>query len=228
MSNLDSLIPESTHSTIIDSIHVTPDDVHAELCQLNVNKACGPDNLTPFLLKNAADFIAVPLCHLFNKSLSTGMLPFDWVSGNIVTVHKCNDKHNPNNYRPISLTSKVFEHIVYRHLVSSLEHHHLLSSTQSGSRNKRSTVTLLTEAADDWSQCLEQRGTVHCLLLDFAKAFDPVPHERLLLKLNALGIHGKVLSWLRCFLTTRKQRVVINGVFSDWALSHQESHRELS
>ena len=82
---------------------------------------------------------------------------------------------------------------------------------------KTSTVTLLTEATDDWSQCLEQRSAVHCLLLDFAKAFDSVPHERLLIKLNSLGIRGEILTWLRFFLTERKQRVVINGTFSDWA-----------
>jgi len=94
---------------------------------------------------------------------------------------------------------KVFERIIHRHLVSTLECHHLLSPSQSGFRNKRSTVTLLTEAVDDWSLCLEQRSTVHCLLLDFAKAFDSVPHERLLLKLHSLGINGKLLSWLRSF-----------------------------
>ena len=173
-----------------------------------------------FLLKSAADFISVPLCNLFNKSLSTGTLPFDWVSGNVVPIHKRNDKHNPCNYRPISLTSvimKVFECIIHHHLVSALEHHHMFSSSQSGFRSKRSTATLLTEAVDDWSVCLEQRSTMHCLLLDFAKAFDSVPHERLLLKLNSLRIRGDMLSWLRSFLTTRKQRVVINGVFSDWA-----------
>ena len=88
----------------------------------------------------------------------------------------------------------------------------MLSPSQSGFRNKRSTVTLLTEETDDWSQCLEQRSTVHCLLLDFAEAFDSVPHERLLIKLE---IRGEILTLLRFFLT--KQRVVINGAFSDWA-----------
>ena len=78
-------------------------------CPVSVNKACGPDNITSFLLKNAADYISIPLCHLFNKSLSTGTLPFDWVSGNIVPIHKRNDKHNPSNYRPISLTSVVIK-----------------------------------------------------------------------------------------------------------------------
>ena len=219
-ANLDSLISESSHPTIIDSIHIAPDEVHSELCHLNISKACGPDNITPFLLKSSADYISLPLCHLFNKSLSTGTLPFDWISGNIVPIHKRNDKHNPSNYRPISLTSvviKVFERILHRHLVSALERHRVLSPSQSGFRNKRSTVTLLTEATDDWSQCLEQRSAVHCLLLDFAKAFDSVPHERLLIKLNSLGIRGEILTWLRFFLTERKQRVVINGTFSDWA-----------
>ena len=198
---------------IINSISITPEEVHDELCCLNVSKACGPDNITSFLLKSAADYISIPLCRLFNKSLSTGTLPFDWVSGNIVPIHKRNDKHNPSNYIPISLTSvviKVFERIIHWHLVSALQHHHLLSPAQSGFRNKRSTVTLLAEAVDDWSQCLEKRSTMHCLLLDFAKAFDSVPHERLLLKFQSLGIHGKVLSWLRFFLTKRKQRVVIH------------------
>ena len=227
-ANLDSLIPESSHCTIIDSIHITPDEVHAESCHLNVDKTCGPDNITPFLLNSSADFISIPFCHLFNKSLSTGTLPFDWISGNTIPIHRRNDKHNPGNYRPISLTSvaiKVFEHILHRHLVSAVEHHHLLSPSQSGFRNKRSTITLLTEATDDWSQCLEQCSTVHCLMLDFANAFDSVPHERLLLKLSSLGIHGKVLSWLRLFSTKRKQRVVF---FQIGPVLLQEFLRELS
>ena len=73
--------------------------------------------------------------------------------------------------------------------------------------------------------CLEQRSIVHFLLLDFVKAFDSVPHERLLLKLSSLGIHGKVLSWLKLFLTKRKQRVVL---FQIGPLLLLEFHRELS
>ena len=171
ISYLDSLYPESSKPTIIDVIQITPDEVHTELCKLDTSKACGPDNIIPFLLKSAADFISVPLCNLFNKSLSTGTLPFDWVSGNVVPIHKRNDKHNPCNYRPISLTSvimKVFERIIHHHLVSALERHHMLSPSQSGFTNKRSTVTLLTEAVNDWSTCLEQCSTMHCLLQIFS------------------------------------------------------------
>ena len=51
---------------------------------------------------------------------------------------------------------------------------------------------------------------------DFSKAFDSVPHERLLLKLDAIGIRDHLLQWIRCFLTSHLQRVVINGKFSSW------------
>ena len=63
---------------------------------------------------------------------------------------------------------------------------------------------------------LEARRSCHCLFLDFAKAFDTVPHHRLLLKLRALGITGNLLEWIQSFLTTRFQRVVVNGHLSEW------------
>ena len=53
--------------------------------------------------------------------------------------------------------------------------------------------------------------------MDFAKAFDSVPHFRLLVKLNSLGIGSDVLAWIKAFLSNRKQRVVIEGVSSPWA-----------
>ena len=218
-SNLHLLKPALVHPTIIDTIEISSSDVYEELHHLDVSKACGPDLLTPFLLKLTAEYISVPLSQLFNKSIISATLPSDWISANIVPIHKRKDKHLPENYCPISLTSivvKVLERIIHRQLVSALESHQLLNSSQYGFRAKHSTVTLLSEAIDDWSSSLECRGTVHCLLLDFAKAFDSVPHERLLLKLNLLGIDGNLLSWMRYFLTRRRQRVVINGVYSNW------------
>jgi ribonuclease P/MRP protein subunit RPP40 len=53
--------------------------------------------------------------------------------------------------------------------------------------------------------------------LDFEKAFDKVPHQRLLLKLHAYGIRGKYLEWIKNFLNERKKRVVLGKNKSDWA-----------
>ena len=92
-----------------------------------------------------------------------------------------------------------------------------MSHHQYDFQRNRSTVTLLLQAVDDWSLSLEHRESIHCLFLDYAKAFDSVPHERLLLKLESLGICGNLLEWVTFFLTKRFQRVVVNGTYSDWA-----------
>ena len=67
-----------------------------------------------------------------------------------------------------------------------------------------------------WTETLDKGGVVDAIYLDFAKAFDSVPHKRLLVKLEAYGIRGKALGWLRDFLHERRQRVNVNGAFSRW------------
>ncbi len=69
---------------------------------------------------------------------------------------------------------------------------------------------------DNWTRLLENDQTVDAIYLDFAKAFDSVPHQRLLRKCKALGIEDKVLSWIAAFLTNRRQCVNVNGTASDW------------
>ena len=108
------------------------------------------------------------------------------------------------------------ERIIHCQLLNALEANHLISNFQHGFRHQHSTITLLLSAVHDWASFLEKRHSVHCIFLDLAKAFDYVPHSRLLLKLESLGIWGNLLSWLKFFLTRCFQRVVINGVFSDW------------
>ena len=146
------------------------------------------------------------------------------MTANIVPVHKKGDKRLPSNYHPISLISIVvkvmeriiMERIIHRQLVRALESKHFISDSQHGFHHKRSTFTLLLSAIKDWAFCLEKQNSVHCVLLDLAKAFDSVPHCRLLLKLECLGIRGNLLSSFRSFLTKRYQRVVVSGSFSEW------------
>ena len=80
----------------------TPDVIYQELLHLNVSKVCGPDLLPTLTLKKAAEFICLPLYNLFNQSMSSGQLPRDWVTANIVPVHKKGNKGFTSNYRPIS------------------------------------------------------------------------------------------------------------------------------
>ena len=77
-----------------------------------------------------------------------------------------------------------------------------------------STTSLLLVTANDGKTFNDHQNS-HCVFIDCTKAFDSVPHERLLLKLEAYGVHGPLLQWFHSFLTTRRQRVVINGNYSD-------------
>ena len=126
------------------------EEVHREQLNLQRDKACGPDHVSSYLLQKGADFLASPFTKLFQLSLSTGTLPNDWVTANIVPVFKKGDKHFSSNYRPISLTSvvvKVMERIIHRQLMTALETNHLISNYQHGFRHQRSTVTLLLTAS---------------------------------------------------------------------------------
>ena len=150
--------------SIIRFIKFDVEEVYNELQNLNCNKACGPDLLPARLLKMTAEFIAPSLAQIFQLSLSSGKLPLDWTSANIVPIHKKGDKQLTANYHPISLTSivvKIMERIIHRQLVCALEEHNLLSDCQFGFRHKRSTVSLLLQAVHDWAGSLDRRNSTH-------------------------------------------------------------------
>src|SRR5664279_972649 len=84
--------------------------------------------------------------------------------------------------------------------------------------NGRSCTTQLIKVMDKLTEILDQGGAVDMVYLDFAKAFDKVPHRRLLRKLNGYGISGELMIWIEQFLVNRKQRVGVAGCFSEWTL----------
>ena len=101
--------------------------------------------------------------------------------------------------------------------MSFLNENKLLNEHQHGFRSGRSCVTQLIDVLDTWTGMLEEDGGVDVAYLDFSKAFDSVPHQRLLKKVKAHGIHGNLVDWIGSFLIGRKQRVVVNGKESSWA-----------
>jgi len=81
---------------------------------------------------------------------------------------------------------------------------------------KKSCFTNLLATFEDWTSTLDQGYGVDVIYLDYSKAFDSIPHQSLLCKLEAYGICGNLLSWLSNFLSNRLQRVTINGCLSEW------------
>ena len=124
------------------------------------------------------------------------------------------------NYRPVSLTCvpcKLLEHIVCSNIMAHLDEHKLLSDKQHAFRKRHSCETQLVTVINDWAKILDNGGQVDTFILDFEKAFDTPPHELLKCKLYEYGIGGNTLKWIDSFLCFRQQRVVVNGIKSDWA-----------
>ncbi|KAL8561533.1 hypothetical protein ACOMHN_057227 [Nucella lapillus] len=202
----------------IPRIHIHPEGVLKLLRDINPNKAPGPDKIPNLVLKECAPNLAPALTTLFQYSLDTGDLPSDWRNANIACVYKKGDKHAAENYRPISLTSvinKLLEHIICRNILTHLEKHDILTNLNHGFRSGYSCDTQLLLTSHDLLQSYDHQRQVDVAILDFSKAFDTVPHKRLLHKLKSYGIRGSLHTWITNFLVHRKMSVVIEGDSSE-------------
>ena len=110
------------------------------------------------------------------------------------------------------------EHIVLSHIAKHLSTNDILINQQHGFRKFFSCETQLIKVINDWAKGLNQNVQTNVILLDFSKAFDSVPHGRLLNKLNHYGIRGKIASWISSFLANRTQVVSVNGTHSTPAI----------
>ena len=98
-----------------------------------------------------------------------------------------------------------------------LEENRLLSDNQHRFRGKRSCESQLLLFVDKLAKSMYSGKQVDVAVMDFSKAFDVVPHKRLLNKLNFYGIIGNALNWIEVFLTGRTQQVVVDGEASELA-----------
>ena len=171
------------------------------------------------MLRKCSQSLAKPLSIIFNKSLQTGDVPAAWREANVSPLYKKGDKTNPLNYRPVSLTStvgKVLETIIRDELVKHATENTIIKIQQHGFMKKKSTLTNLLEYLEVLTKAKNLRVPVDINYLDCKKAFDTVPHRRLILKLGDLGVQGNILKWIEGFLKNRRQRVSIRGSVSDW------------
>ena len=169
---------------LLEDIDINMTRVRKILQELKQNKSPGPDGIHNRVLYEIRDEIAQPLTDLFRCSLDTGELPSEWKIANITPIYKKGRKADPNNYRPVSLTSavcKMMERLVRDELENHLEKQGLLSPSQHGFRKGRSCCTQLLEVIHDWDDILEESKPIDVIYLDYRKAFDSVPYERLLL-----------------------------------------------
>ena len=193
----DSEIPSKGTSpfTPMGEITVEPKGVLKLLNGLKVHKAPGPDGLSARVLKECSSEIAPILAFIYNESLAQGTVPGDWRQANVIPVYKKGEKYDAANYRPVSLTCiccKTLEHIIVSNINKHLSLENILADCQHGFRSQRSCETQLVQFFHDMVSNLDRaqnRGhrQTDVIIMDFAKAFDKVPHKRLLYKLYYYG-----------------------------------------
>ena len=197
----------------INHTEVSTETITKLLQSLKPNKSPGPDSIHPKILKELAEELAVPFKILFDLTMNKGKIPSGWKQAEVRPIFKKGAKTSPDNYRPVSLTSvvcKVFEKIVREALCKHMQDNNILSKDQFGFCQGRSCVTQLLVTINDWMFSLDNHVPVDAAYLDFSKAFDSVPHKRLIHKLSSYGIKGNLLNWISDFLDQRTQHVTIN------------------
>ncbi|XP_065665729.1 uncharacterized protein LOC136087151 [Hydra vulgaris] len=151
-----------------------------------------------------------------NKSFGTDC---SWLEANVTPLYKKSCKTDPANCRPVSLTSvtcKILEKIIRDKITEHLSHNNLISTCQHGFVTSKSSLTNLLETMDFITFAKSNKKLTDVIFLDYAKAFDKVPHKPLLFKLEKYGIVGKLFSWINSFLSNSRQRVVLGETISDY------------
>ena len=200
-----------TEETLVNIVF-TRDKIREKIKNLKSNSAPGPDKITVNILQAAREELLEPLLTIYNKTLRSGTVPADWKKAIVTPIFKKGTKGDAGNYRPVSLTSipcKIFESIVKDSLMSHLQEHNLIKDSQHGFMPGRSCATNLILFQDKLTKIVDQGKAADIFYLDFAKAFDKVPHERLLQKLKNKGIQGNVLRWIGNWLKGRTQSVKV-------------------
>ena len=164
------------------------------------------------------------------QSIETSTLPSVWTKAFVAPVFKKSTNCMLENYRLVSLTCvscKILEHIICKHFRTHLEQYGNLTQLNHGFRTKFSCETQLLLTLQDLLLARDRKIQTDVAILDFSKAFDTVPHDRLLGKMQFVGIQDPLLDWSAAFLKTQEQTVVVDGRIFSHVKSYQECPKAL-
>ena len=188
-----------------------------DICYSNKCQICLLQKLLSTLLRHTVQYIPCGQDHECIKLTGDLLLPStpdNWKEANVSLIFENGDKSQLANNRPVSLTSicsKAIEHIIHSHLMNFYEDNQILCDQTHGFRKHRSCESQLFTTVQDLASGIDNSQQIDAILLDFSKAFDKVPHQRILIKLEHYGVRGTTLRWIRSFLSNKTQKVVVEG-----------------
>ena len=174
----------------IPDTKIREEGVQKLLEDLDPNKATGPNNISPWVLRTSAEIIAPALTVIFKSSLLSGILPKEWLQSQLSPIFKKGDRSLPLNYRLVSLTSVCSQ--IMEHILTHLDQHDLLCQEQHGFRKHHSCESQLINTMQDLTSASNVNKQTDMVVMDFEKAFDKVPQSRIHAKIYHYGIRGKL------------------------------------
>ena len=200
------------------NIVVSQDSVTSLFKHIDVNKAPGPDGIGGRVLRCCADQLGSVFTHLFQLSLDSGHIPALWKFSNIVPLPKKPNPKQPNDFRPVALTSvvmKTLEKIVKSLVLAATEKS--LDPLQFAYRAGRGVDDAKLFILNTLYKHLEKpKAHARILFADFSSAFNTVqPHILVQRLLSDFNVAHQLVQWILDFLTNRQQRVFVNGMYSD-------------
>ena len=207
-------LPRSSSSSIY--LHdCTPDEVSKIISELKNGKS---SDIPIHVVKQSSHIISPLLSVLYNECMKDGIFPDDLKIGRISPIYKKDNEELLENYRPVSTLAvfgKIFEKIIYKRLYSFFQSQNTLYENQYGFRRGHSTSHALNFSVNYVESCLKKRQHVLGIFIDLSKAFDTVPHQELLSKLENYGIRGNANKLIASYLSNRFQYVSVLGEDSE-------------
>ena len=195
---------------------VTEGEVQKLIMQLD-NKKKTSGNIPTNLLKASSSICGPIITRCINSAFKNSEFPSQLKLADIVPIHKKAETTIKSNYRPISLlptVSKLFEKIMFSQINTFFQDK--FSPILCGFRQGHSTQHALFNLLQSWQESLDKGEIVGTLLMDLSKAYDCIPHDLLIAKLEAYGFDPPGLNLLYSYLTGRNHRVRIGNTFSSW------------
>ena len=193
------------------------DDILKKVKKLNTSKASQQSDITTKVLRENDEFFARFFHENFNLCIDVDIFPSDLKIADVTPAYKKKSKYPKENYRPVSIRSnisKIYERCIYDQIEKYFND--ILSKYQCGFQKAYSAQHCLMSLIEKWKESVDSGGAFGALLTDLSKAFDCLPHDLLIAKLNAYGFDKKALKLIHSYLSSRKWRVKVNDSYSSW------------
>ena len=196
----------------------TIEELKTEMKKLKSRKSPGPDGVANEMLTNLGPRSQHVLLSFINRTWREGRLPTGWLLAHVKPIlKKGKPAQETKSYRPISLTSclgKLAERMVNTRLYWWLESAGILDNHQAGFRKGCRTDDQLFRFLQDAIDGFQNQRHTTAIFIDLQQAYDRVWRQGLFMKMNNIGVHGKMYSWIKAFLQNRAIRTVHNGATS--------------